>query len=277
MHNLVDKIISKLHEQQEKRSINTIAITGPTGSGKSDLALWLGKKLKKNIVNMDSRQFFMKYPIITCSPTEDHKKHPHYLYNFLQDEQYFSMGNWVEKIQLIDNKILVGGSMFYLHSLQQGIPLVDISEQTKNIVNNCDCPYALLTSILPNHNLHKNNHYRVLRLLEFYLETGYTFNNYPHKYKEEMFTIWCDRSNLLENITLRASDFFNRAIEELKQFPYNKNVSSIIGYNEIHKYINGEISYDQALNDLIVNTCKYAKYQRKWKKKLAIDYDAQIS
>ena len=107
-----------------------ICILGPTGTGKSGLALYLARHFNGAIINLDSRQVYLSLPIVTAQPDEPSKAQcPHFLYGFLPCTQKISAGIYVDlaheaialclKLGLLP--ILVGGTGFYVQTLLQGI------------------------------------------------------------------------------------------------------------------------------------------------------------
>ena len=116
--------------------VNLIIIGGPTGSGKSALALKLAEKMGGAIVNADSMQQYRELRIITARPTlGEHRRAPHYLYGYRSADQPGSAGQWLDQaIRAIDEikaqervPIVVGGTGLYLQALLQGIaPVPDV-------------------------------------------------------------------------------------------------------------------------------------------------------
>ncbi len=107
-----------------------IVIGGPTGSGKSALALWLAEKMGGAIINADSMQQYRELRIVTARPSlSEHRRAPHYLYGHLTADEPGSAGQWLDQaIRAIDEikaqdrlPIVVGGTGLYLQALLQGI------------------------------------------------------------------------------------------------------------------------------------------------------------
>ncbi|NJO38718.1 MAG: tRNA (adenosine(37)-N6)-dimethylallyltransferase MiaA [Rhizobiales bacterium] len=110
--------------------VSLIIIGGPTGSGKSALALDLAERIGGAIVNADSMQQYRDLRIVTARPTlADHRRAPHYLYGHLSAEQPGSVGQWLRQAtRVIDEiksqervPIVVGGTGLYLKGLLNGI------------------------------------------------------------------------------------------------------------------------------------------------------------
>ena len=105
-----------------------ILIAGPTGSGKSKIALKLAKKINGEIINADSMQVYKEIKILSARP-ENYFNITHYLYGSISVKKNFSAGEWLKKVKLnlkkIINKkkqpIIVGGTGLYFKLLIEGI------------------------------------------------------------------------------------------------------------------------------------------------------------
>ncbi len=121
--------------------VNLIIIGGPTGSGKSALALEFAEKIGGAIVNADSMQQYRELRVITARPTlGEHSRAPHYLYGHRSADQPSSAGQWLDQaIRAIDEikaqervPIVVGGTGLYLQALLQGIaPVPDVPGEVR--------------------------------------------------------------------------------------------------------------------------------------------------
>ena len=77
-----------------------ILVSGPTASGKSEFAIKLAKKLKGEIINVDSMQIFKELRILNARPKKiDQKKIIHHLYGFLSVKRNFSAGEWLNLVK----------------------------------------------------------------------------------------------------------------------------------------------------------------------------------
>ena len=105
-----------------------ILIAGPTGSGKSEIALRLAKKINGEIINADSMQVYKEIKILSARP-ESYSNISHYLYGNISVKNNFSAGEWLKKVKLNLNKIIkkkkqpifVGGTGLYFKLLTEGI------------------------------------------------------------------------------------------------------------------------------------------------------------
>ena len=97
-----------------------ILLAGPTASGKSELAIYIAKKINGEIINADSMQVFKEIKILSARP-EDYKNIKHHLYGFVSVKKSFSTGEWIKHTEKKINEILekkktpiiVGGTELY--------------------------------------------------------------------------------------------------------------------------------------------------------------------
>ena len=107
-----------------------LCLAGPTGAGKTALALRLAQELGCEVVNADSRQVYRDFPLVTAQPSpEERAVCPHHLYGFLATQETVDSAAWarlaLERIQDIRARglapLLVGGTGFYFQTLLRGI------------------------------------------------------------------------------------------------------------------------------------------------------------
>ena len=82
-----------------------ILLAGPTASGKSELAIYIAKKINGEIINADSMQVFKEIKILSARP-EDYKNIKHHLYGFVSVKKNFSTGEWIKYTEKKINEIL---------------------------------------------------------------------------------------------------------------------------------------------------------------------------
>ena len=120
-----------------------ILLAGPTASGKSDLAIFLAKKIDGEIVNADSMQVYKQLKILSARPDpKKYQKIRHHLYGFHDVKKNFSTGDWLKlvnkKIKNVQKRkripILVGGTGLYFKALTDGlvkIPNISLKLRTQ--------------------------------------------------------------------------------------------------------------------------------------------------
>jgi tRNA dimethylallyltransferase len=241
-------------------------LIGPTASGKSSKSIEIAKKLNLSIVNFDSRQFWKNIKYLNASPV-DYFGVDHYLYDSLENNETPSLGWFVQELQKINKPILlVGGTIFYIRCLMNGVPLVQTDQSIREYVENLQNPYEELIKIEKNSTINSNDKYRVNRRLEFLLQTGTTFENYHHKYKPELYIIKIipNEKVAFENIRKRTHETFDLSVKEIEQLQFNENFKTIIGYEDCWNFINKKTNYEETTENIIQKTIKYYKYQIKF-------------
>lgn len=273
----------------------TIYIVGPTGSGKSDLALRLAQKHNGAIINFDSIQFYQGLEIGSAAPTESEKKMvPHYLYSYVSAPQEMTAGEFLRDLKAISPEFkknqplfFVGGTGFYQQALEKGmydVPEVDpdikqnILDEFKN--DRAEQLLAELNSFDPEHGLHSNDHYRIGRALElkraFNLKMSQVKNiqqkkilDLPHFIK---LGVDLDKDILKKRIQERAAKMIAEGlIEETENFlkqgfnewaPLNS-----VGYKETKDYLQGRLLKENLISEIALSTNKLIKKQRTWFKR----------
>ena len=270
-----------------------ILIAGPTGSGKSEIALRLAKKINGEIINADSMQVYKEIKILSARP-ESYSNISHYLYGNISVKNNFSAGEWLKKVKLNLNKIIkkkkqpifVGGTGLYFKLLTEGIsniPKIPDSIRIKarklntNLGN--DKFYSLLIKLDPlvQNKIKKNDTHRLIRAYEVVTFTKKSLidwqkknKNYFSNYQFVKIFINPENNSLQKLLRLRLKKMFELgAVDEVKKFlklkinpslPANK----ILGIEEIKKYLNKKASLEQAFEETFVRTRRYVKRQRTW-------------
>jgi len=270
-----------------------ILIAGPTGSGKSEIALRLAKKINGEIINADSMQVYKEIKILSARP-ESYSNISHYLYGNISVKNNFSAGEWLKKVKLNLNKIIkkkkqpifVGGTGLYFKLLTEGIsniPKIPDSIRTKarklNAKLGNDKFYSLLIKLDPlvQNKIKKNDTHRLIRAYEIVTFTKKSLidwqknnKNYFSNYQFVKIFINRENNSLQKLLRLRLKKMFEiGAIEEVKKFSKLKINSSlpankILGIEEIKKYLDKKISLEQAFEETFVRTRRYVKRQRTW-------------
>lgn len=276
-----------------------IVILGPTASGKTDFSLQIWEQLNCEIISADSRQVYKYLDIGTAKPSKSIlTRYKHHLIDFLEPDQDFSAGHFVSNSKEIiqnlykQNKIpvIVGGTGLYIDSLcNRFIELpterIDTSIREK-LSNDLDkfgkvYLYELLNKIDPESasKYPDMNPRRIIRALEFYYQSGIKFSEAQRKYTKESeysvfyFGIDFSREVLYERINQRSKQMWNDGIiEETREIlnrGYSPHLNSLntVGYKEVINYLNGNMTSDQALEEMMKNTRHYAKRQLTWFRK----------
>ena len=263
-----------------------VAILGPTASGKSDFAVTLAKKFNAEIISADSRQVYQELNIGSNKITETEKQGiKHYLLNVVKPDQEFSLYDWQQKtFQIIEkifkkNKlpIIVGGTGLYLSSILQNYQLPATDKQLRNELNKLNL--AELITKLKKIDLEiikkidLKNKIHVVRALEYAiafhddLQTNKKTATCPYDYL--ILGLNPDKEKLYQKINQRVDIMLkNGLLDEVKTLlaKYKKDLPALsgIGYQEIIKYLNKELSFDEAIDLIKKNTRHYAKRQMTW-------------
>lgn len=167
-----------------------VCLAGPTGSGKTGLALEIARRIDCEIINADSRQVYAGFEISTAQPSQRERLGcPHHLYGFLQGDKRISAGQWAEKAAKLCGEawqrgrlpLLVGGAGFYFEALLRGLAAIpqigEAARQWAETRMKADGPAALhawLARLDPEYaaRIHPHDRQRIQRALEVYAATG---------------------------------------------------------------------------------------------------------
>ncbi len=277
------------------KKIPLIAVVGPTASGKSDLAIELAKRYNGEIISADSMQIYKGMPIASAVVTKDEMQGiEHHLVEFLDNNETFSVADYVNlaksKIYEIYSKgkqpILVGGTGLYVNSLVDGISFGDedednsVRERLKGELETFGAGYMLeklrTVDAKTAEKLHPNNTRRIIRALEVYKKTGITFSKQNElskqgesPYDTVMIGItYKSREKLYDRINLRVERMIEKGLvaeaETTLALPSGVGAAQAIGHKEIHRFLKGETTLQEAIETLKVQTRHYAKRQLTW-------------
>lgn len=248
-------------------------IIGATGTGKTSYSL----KQNLPIVNLDSRQVW-RVKILTASPSEEEKKQQdHYLFNFLDDNEIFSVGKWVEEFIKLPKQdyCIVGGSIFYARCITRGLPLCKPSQETLQWYQSLENPYDYYLQYLKNHiEIFPADYKRLKRYVCFWREFGCIFSEYKDKFKISAHItgiFYKDINEHEQRLKKRLYQDWERILDEVKSIGWVENFTSIIGYKEIFEYLDGRISEQDALNKILIATRQYSVYQQKFLRQIQCD------
>lgn len=275
--------------------MNTLVVLlGPTGVGKTEVALQIAEHLQSPIINADSRQLFAEIPIGTAAPTKEQQERvKHYFVGTLHLTDYYSAAKYEEDVLQLLNQLfnqqqmalLSGGSMMYIDAVCQGIddiPTVD--EATRRLMKRkletegLDALVAELKVLDPEHykivDLH--NPRRVVHALEICHMTGNTYTSYRKNTKKirpfNIIKIGLNRprEEMYERINNRVLKMMKQGlIEEAKAVYPQKGLNALntVGYKELFAYFDGDISLDDAILKIQSNTRQYMRKQVTWFKR----------
>ena len=272
-----------------------VAVVGPTASGKTSLAVEICKRIGAEAVSCDSMQIYKGMDIATAKPMpEEMQGIPHHLIGFLSPDEPFSVAKYCEMardaISDITSRgkkaVLVGGTGLYYSSLVDNIEFLpektdfEYREMLKKRAETEGAQVLLdeLAAVDPEAAtaLHVNNLGRIIRALEIYHTTGKTktIQNEQSVKNPTPFatTAICldarDRQFLYNRVNKRVDLMLEAGLlEEAKAFfesPLGRTARQAIGYKELYPYFKNEKSLDECIENLKMQTRRYAKRQLTW-------------
>lgn len=274
-----------------------IILCGPTGGGKTSLALELSKYLPVEVISADSRQIYKDMNIGTCKPDESIRKElPHHLIDIITPREEFSAMEYIfladkvyeEIIKRGKIPLIVGGTGFYIRTFEKGLcsaPGKD--EEVRAYLSRRmeregkESLYEELKKVDPigSQKINPGDKYRLIRYLEVYYITGKPISYFweAHREKEKRYAslkicVCPPREELYLRLEKRSRDMIeNGLIEEVKRVmeKYGEDARGLtaIGYKEFLPYIKGQRSFKDSFDEFLLNTKHYAKYQISWFKK----------
>jgi len=268
-----------------------IVITGPTGIGKTGVAIQLAKHFGTEIISADSRQLFKELYIGTATPNPhelSEVKH-HFIQSHSITDNYNASRYETEALQLINELFtktnflfLTGGSMLYIDAVCQGIdempdadPEIRLNLKLKLENEGIESLRLQLKQLDPDYYqiVDLKNPNRIIHALEICLTTGKPYSSFrTNPKKQRPFTIIkigldCDRQILHDRINTRVDKMVNigleREVRSLLQYR-NMNALNTVGYRELFEYFDGKTSLETAIELIKRNTRRYARKQLTW-------------
>ena len=252
-----------------------IVVCGPTGVGKTKLSVELAKKYNGIIINSDAMQVYKKMDIATAKIKEEEKENiKHYLFDICDLNDNYTIYNYQTDARKIieENKektiIMVGGSGLYQKAALYDYKLEEESKPTNEYENlSNEELYNLALKKDKNMDIHKNNRKRLIRFLN-----KENINNEKSKllYDNVIFIgLTTNREKLYDIINKRVDKMVNEGLIEEAKYFYDKHIKckaldTVIGYKELFKYFDGELTKEEALDLIKKNSRHYAKRQYTW-------------
>lgn len=272
-----------------------IAVSGPTASGKSDLALKLAQALDGELICMDSMQIYRRMDIGTAKPTpEEQAMVPHHMLDIVEPTQNYAVADYAadaEKVILSvaergKQPILVGGTGLYLKALMHGLSLggaggdEKIRARLNAVADEPDGRFRLhkrLSEVdaVSAAKFHPNDIRRVVRALEVYELTGTPISQQKQEEPERPFEILplaidmprdALYARLEKRVHLMMGQGLLQEVRALLESGVTADMQSMqgIGYKELIPVIGGSETLERAVWQIILNTRHYAKRQGTW-------------
>ena len=270
-----------------------VAIVGPTGAGKSRLALHLAQTFDGEIVSADSRQIYRHMDIGTAKPSlKELSLVPHHLINIVNPDESFSLAQYLElAYRAIDdvrqrNKLalLVGGSGLYVWSVLEGWRMPPVppdpefrrSLEQEAAKDGPDELYRRLVTVDPlaGQRIDPRNIRRVIRALEVHRSTQTSSSQLQHKQPPPLKTLiiglMADRAELYCRVDSRVDRMIEQGlVEEVKKlldmgYDLKLPAMSGIGYKQIGLFLRGELTLPTAIKRIKYETHRFVRHQYNW-------------
>ncbi|MDD3304864.1 MAG: tRNA (adenosine(37)-N6)-dimethylallyltransferase MiaA [Bacilli bacterium] len=256
-----------------------IVIMGPTGVGKTKLSIALAHHFNGEIINADSMQVYKDLNIGTAKISEEEKEGiPHYLFDEKDVLDYYSVYDYQnDGRELLNNfddsktPIIVGGTGLYIKALlyDYKFPNDEVQYDFSHLTNKEI--YDNIKKYTDDIDIHINNRQRLERRLNMCMnkKDNKTLKGNELLYDVVFIGLTTDRDKLYDIINNRVDKMIAAGlIDEVKSL-YNKGIRSKaiatgIGYKELYKYFDGELSLEEAIDLIKKNSRHYAKRQYTW-------------
>ncbi len=263
-------------------------IAGPTGSGKSSLALQLAQKLRGEIVNYDSVQIYRGFDIGSAKPSlEERTLVPHHLFDIIDADEEFNAADYGrlarEVCAKIETPILVGGTFFYLRAFLSGLPEMPgrdeaLRARIRRIASRPRGAARLhrwLSKIdsRSGRKIPPADRHRVERALEVWITSGRPISSWEPEANGELPAIKIglriDRARLLPILDARVERMYREGLVDetwalLARFDVRARPFGTIGYKEAAAVVRGELNERDAIEETKRRTRAYAKRQVTW-------------
>ena len=265
---------------------------GPTATGKSSLAIKMAKEINGEIISADSRLVYKGFDIATAKPAlEERQGIEHHLIDIVEPEFNYSAANFFDDAKVAIEKIrhkgkipiVVGGTGLYFRILLEDFDLPRVAPNYKLRAEleklTTRKLYEKLREIDPvsAKKIHFNNKVKIIRAIEVAKTLNKPISQAAGLKTPEYKVKWIglnpsERKDLYEKINKRVDEMVKKGLVEeteklLKKHGRINNLINTIGYQEIIKYFDGELLFDDAVELIKQNTRNYAKRQLTWFRK----------
>jgi tRNA dimethylallyltransferase len=269
-----------------------LCIVGPTGVGKTALALEVAERFNGEIVSADSRQIYRGLDIGTGKPTPDQlARVPHHLIDCVDPNQAYTLAEYQAAAYVAINDIsargkqplLVGGTGLYVRAVTEGLiipavpPNAELRAQLEERAarEGGDKLYAELKQIDPEAALKidPRNVRRTIRALEVYLSTGQKFSEAgqtkPPPFDVRRIGLTLPREELYRRVDARVDEMIARGwLDEVRALAarYDEAVPALssLGYPQMSAVLRGELTLDDAVQDIKHHTHRFIRHQYAW-------------
>jgi tRNA dimethylallyltransferase len=274
-----------------------LIVIGPTGSGKSDLAIRLALELGGEIVNCDSLQIYKGLDVGTAKVPEQARRNiPHHLIDLIEPTRIFTAGEYVETARPVLREIasrnripvVVGGTGFYLRALLEGLfpgPPRDAAVRVRLDSRERSKPgslHRILSRLDPASaaRIHVNDKNKLIRALEVRITAGRAISTMFDLGRDRLsgfrpIKLGLDpaRAALFERLDARTEQIFARGlVQEVRALiaagvPADAKAFESLGYKQSVEVIQARLSVEEAITSTQTGTRQYAKRQSTWFRK----------
>ena len=256
-----------------------IVVTGPTATGKSEMGIYLAKKLNGEIINCDSTQVYKGMNICT-NKIKNMNGVIHHLMDVKDLNEEYSVYDYQRDCRcLIEDiisrgkvPILVGGTGLYINASLYDYEFEDRIKKDYSDYSD-DEVYDMLLKIDSNTKIHQNNRRRIINAINYYDVNGKPFSEKKESntllYDTIFIGLTTDRDTLYERINKRVDNMVEEGLidEALKLYKSgirSKAVMTPIGPKELFDFFDGKVSLDEAIDLIKRRSRRYAKRQYTW-------------
>ncbi len=267
-------------------------LTGPTATGKTELALRLGETHPLAVVSADASMVYRGMDIGTAKPSKaEQQRVRHYLIDLLEPDQPFSVTDYVHHAEEAIEEILgqgqiplvVGGTGYYIRALSEGLhelPEPDAALQAELwavvVTRGIEPLLAELQAASPEDALRvQRNPRRIVRAVEILRRTGMPPARIPRRaprFRYQKLILWPPWEWLEPRLEARVEQMFAQGLVQeverlLAKYPNMPTALQSIGYKEVAGYLRGEYTLQEAQQAVVRATRAYAKRQYTWFRK----------
>ena len=277
------------------KKMKIVVICGPTGIGKTSVAIALSRTFNGEIVNADSMQIYKYMDIGSAKPTaEEQRLAPHHLIDIVAPDEPFDAGAFAQKAmdtirQLHEGHLfpfVVGGTGLYIKALIHGLfrdrpcnpdTLARLNQEAETTGPQALHERLAVCDPVAAEKIHPNDTFRIIRALEVFFETGIPISSCheQHGFPEPRLNalkigLNMDRQVLYDRINKRVDQMLEEGIvkevETLMTKGYSPNLKPMrsIGYRHVALYLNHEMGWEEMVDLFKRDTRRYAKRQLTW-------------
>jgi tRNA dimethylallyltransferase len=272
-----------------------VVVCGPTGIGKTAVAIDVANRFRGEIISADSMQIYRYMDIGTAKPSmaERHQT-PHYLIDIIEPDRPFDAARYAatagEVIADLEKKdclpFIVGGTGLYIKALVHGLfqekasdPAIRAELKETASRHGLEALFEQLCKVDPDaaKKIHPNDAYRIIRALEVYRITGKALTGYhdrhgfaDHRYRVLKIGLDMERAALYDRINERVEAMISAGLEtevrRLLDMGYPETLKSMqaIGYRHMVDFIRNRLPWEETVRTLKRDTRRYAKRQLTW-------------